>query len=261
MHNYLTSILAETQRHVDKLKMEVEKNAEHPLHATHLSPTKSLKQALSQPKINIIAEIKRNSPSKGQLAEIKDPVELAQKYYQAGAAAISVLTNQVGFNGSLQDLNAIANALKSTPCAILRKDFIIDDIQIPEAIYYGADAVLLIVAVTQRQTLELLNVCRQYRIDALVEVHTAEELELALEFGAEIIGINNRNLSTFNIDTETALRLKPLIPKHIISVAESGITSEKTAESYIEAGFNALLIGEALVKSKDPKQFISDLRL
>ena len=260
MHNYLTDIVKETQTQVDALKAVVNENATHPFHAMSLPKLKSLKHALSQEAVNVIAEIKRKSPSKGTLAEIADPVALAETYAEAGAAAISVLTNQIGFNGSLKDLSAVADALKSTPLAILRKDFIIDPIQIIEAIYYGADAVLLIVAVTQFKTAELLKTCQKYHIDALVEVHTEAELTLALEYNAQIIGINNRNLSTFEIDKMNALRLKKLIPENVITVAESGIDSIDTAKKYIDAGFNALLIGETLVQAKNPQEFIRDVK-
>ncbi len=252
MHNYLKKIITDTQQTIADLKKSsvIQKNQRH--------SDKSFKQQLSQPGINVIAEIKRCSPSKGDLAPISDPIELATAYASNQVAAISVLTN-AAFKGSLNDLQKVSNHLNSSPIAVLRKDFIMDEQQIFESIHYGADAILLIVAVTQEKTSDLLEICRQAGIDALVEVANQAELTYAVSIGAEIIGINNRDLNSFAVDTQKALQLKPHIPDSIIAVVESGIDSPETAKPYIDAGFNALLIGEALVKTPSVTTFMQAL--
>lgn len=253
MHDYLSKIIEKTHESLQRLKQQF---ADFTVHEREI---KSLKKALSHSTIDIIAEIKRHSPSLGKLASITNPLELVNTYVSAKASAISVLTNEYGFSGSINDLQQIATALNDTEVAVLRKDFIIDPIQIIESVQCGADALLLIVAVTQEKTESLLKFCRTCGIEALVEVHNKNELDYALSIGAEIIGVNNRNLTTFEIDTTIALNLKPYIPNHIISVAESGIKNAEIAKQYIEAGFNALLIGEALVTAADPKKFIQEI--
>ncbi|HEV2614637.1 MAG TPA: indole-3-glycerol-phosphate synthase [Gammaproteobacteria bacterium] len=223
-----------------------------------MTSKKSFKQSLQNNYLSIIAEIKRRSPSKGDLAEIIDPTQLAETYIQSGANAISVLTNTPLFCGSLEDLKKVAD--HNTSMSILRKDFITDFAQIDDAIKYGANAVLLIVANLGEKTKVLLEYAKSVNLDALVEVHTEAEVELALNIGSEIIGINNRNLKTFYVDTHRALELKKIIPKDIITVAESGILNSKLARDYYKAGFNAVLIGEALVTSKNPAEFIRACR-
>lgn len=244
MHNRLQKILAEKAQELARLKC----------------PRKSLKAALRQTQLSVIAEIKRASPSKGELAEISDPCALAERYVAGGAAAISVLTDQPFFGGCLEDLENVSKALRYHPQPILRKDFLIDPLQIAEAFFKGADAVLLIVAVLGDQTAEFLKVTKSYGMEALVEVHTLAELELAIAAGAEMIGINNRNLETFEIDIETAFKLKAALPAHIISVAESGILEANLAGQYRQAGFDAVLIGEALVKASSPEVFLEACR-
>lgn len=262
MHNYLTKIITQTQLEVEQLKKNIAHNIDHPLYKItekSLQPAKSFKQAISGPNIDIIAEIKRHSPSKGKIANIIDPVKLAHRYADANASAISVLTNTPSFHGSLADMQQVATALTNSDVAILRKDFIIDPVQIPESIYYGADAILLIVAVTQDKTEALLNSAKESRIDAIVEINTTEELEYAVRIGAEIIAINNRNLNTFEIDPNNAIKLKPMIPDKVLSIAASGIDSIHTARPYIDINFDALLIGEALVSMDDPSTLINEL--
>lgn len=264
MHDYLLEILANKAHEVAALKTRVA-NAPHSqiarfLKGDKLLMKKSFKKALQATTIAVIAEIKRKSPSKGELAEIRDPITLAQHYITGGAAAISVLTDDYAFNGTVADMNSIATAYHDTNVAILRKDFILDEIQIAEAAAYGANAVLLIVAVLGDKTARLLNYCKALGIDALVEVHSRDELDLATNIGAEIIGVNNRNLTTFAVDIENAVRLKTDIPNHVIAVAESGIHSIEIAQRYAALGYNALLIGEALVKSNNPQQLINNVR-
>lgn len=221
---------------------------------------KSFKKALLNSYPAVIAEIKRKSPSKGDLAEIRDPVSLAQAYMTGGAAAISVLTNAEGFKGSLQDLQAVSAALQNTPVPILRKDFILEASQVEESLAYGANVILLIVSVLKEKTHDLLKLARSIGLEVLVEVHTREELIYALSIDADIIGVNNRNLQTFEINPEQAIELKPHIPASVLSIAESGIRSVSDAQKYLSVGYQGLLIGEALVKSKNPAQLIRDIR-
>lgn len=218
-----------------------------------IRPRRSLKQALRQESISLIAEIKRQSPSRGLIKAVDDPVALARRYCQGGAAALSILTDQA-FGGSLHDLSNIASILPEIP--LLRKDFLIDPVQIQESLQYGASAVLLIVAILGPKTKGMLEQARRLGLDALVEVHDAHELKLAFNSGAEIIGINNRNLQTFEVDLNISRLLGPQIPDSIIKVAESGICTRSDVEGMQEAGFDAVLIGEALMKAESPEKLI-----
>jgi indole-3-glycerol phosphate synthase len=249
--NKLDAIIAHKHREVAKLSGHFIK--------PRIS-SKSFKRSLRNDQLAIISEIKRRSPSKGLLAEITDPVQLANNYISAGTNAISILTDELFFNGSLNDLLSVSSALQQNPTPILRKDFIIHPFQIDEAIMAGADAVLLMVSVLGDKTKELLDYCKTMNIDALVEIHTQKELDLAITIGSEIIGVNNRNLSTFEVDTNQAFNLIKYIPDHIIKVAESGILQPELAQQYYQAGFDAVLIGEALVKSSSPADFIGACR-
>ncbi|MFN7097882.1 MAG: indole-3-glycerol-phosphate synthase, partial [Gammaproteobacteria bacterium] len=213
-------------------------------------------KALHQTELSVIAEIKRKSPSKGELAPINNPLELAAKYVVGGANALSILTDQQFFGGSLNDLVTVVKMLGHDRIPILRKDFIIDEIQIAESVAAGADAILCIVAIHKNNTGTIVSKAKKMGLDVLVEVHDEEELETALCANADIIGINNRNLNTFEINLDTAYRLKKLIPNHVTTVAESGIIEPQQAVKYREAGFNAVLIGEALVTSNQPQTFI-----
>lgn len=266
MHDYLKAILANKKREVDELLEIVAADIHHPIlpvlagqHSDVIR--KSLRQALLQYPLSVIAEIKRRSPSKAQLAEIMDPVALAKQYVAGGAAAISVLTDFTGFGGTLADLTVVANFLNSSKnnVPVLRKDFILHEVQIAESIVAGADAVLLIVAVLQEQTEALLAAANRMKIEALVEVHTLEELEYAIKIGAEIIGVNNRNLSTFAVDLNCSVELIKSIPSSVVKVTESGIDQPETGRKLAALGFNALLIGESLVKSTLPEIFIREL--
>ena len=255
MNNILRKILKHKETEVDALKqrsdlMEVKKRESN----------KSFKDSLLQDGLSIIAEIKRKSPSKGELAEITNPIELALDYVQGGANAISVLTDNKYFGGSGKDLTAVVNALKDTPVTVLRKDFIIDPIQIDEAIMLGADAVLLIVAALEDRLQSLLEYAKAKNIDALVEVHNLTELELAVAAGAEIIGVNNRDLTTFQVDIIHSLELISQMPPQIITVSESGVDSATVAQQLYGAGFDAVLVGEALVRSPNPANFIEQMR-
>ena len=205
--------------------------------------------ALTGNGIRLIAEVKRASPSRGVLCPNFDPVELAKTYAQGGAAAISVLTETNYFQGSINHLAAIREEVR---LPLLRKDFIFNRYQIYESAAYGADALLLIVAIlSQEQLTELLSLSRSLGLSCLVEVHNEKEIERALVSGAEIIGINNRDLNTFAVDIDTTRRLRPLIPQGRIVVSESGIKSRRDIESLKEWGVNAVLVGEALVTAGD----------
>lgn len=253
MHDYLQKIIDDKKRELDVLDIDLMKSKKR------LYPMKSFKNALGDGAPNVIAEIKRRSPSKGALASIDDPVLLAEQYVKGGASALSVLTN-AAFSGSIDDLQHIAQALSNQKTAILQKEFILDERQLDQAVLMGADAILLIVAVLKEKTEELLCSAKKRQLDVLVEVHDQEELEYAIAINAEIIGVNNRNLHTFELNPLQALQLKPFIPNDKITVAESGIQSLDLARDYIRAGFDALLIGEMLVKSGQPKQLIEEIR-
>jgi indole-3-glycerol phosphate synthase len=198
----------------------------------------------------LIAEIKRASPSRGNLSAVPEPVELARRYRDNGAAAVSVLTESRFFKGSLRDLQSISSAGLGIP--VLRKDFILDPWQVYEARVAGADAVLLIVAGLDPEQLELLQaVTMDLGMTALVEVHNRRELEIALACHPRLVGINNRNLANFEISLETTCELRPLIPAEIAVVAESGIHGTEDVLKMQAAGVDAILVGEALVTAKD----------
>ena len=205
--------------------------------------------ALEDTHTRLIAEVKRASPSRGVLRPDFNPVELAQKYAQGGAAAISVLTETNYFDGSIDHLAAIREEIR---LPLLRKDFIFDPYQVYESRAYGADALLLIVAIlSQEQLEELLSLSHNLGLSCLVEVHNEDEVERALGSQAKIIGINNRDLTTFKTDINTTHRLLPLIPQGRIVVSESGIRSRSDVEKLKRWGVNAVLVGEALVTAGD----------
>ena len=203
--------------------------------------------------VRVIAEVKRGSPSKGIFSKDIKAAELAKVYAENGAAAVSVLTNEDFFYGSIDDLLAGHNAIYELGVPVLRKEFIFDPYQIYEARAYGADAILLIVSMLDKsQLVDFKNIATSLWMQCLVEVHDEKELELALESDAEIIGINNRDLRTFNTTLETTEILGPQVPNGRILVSESGISSRADVERVLEAGAGAVLIGESLVTSDDP---------
>ncbi|MFA5323863.1 MAG: indole-3-glycerol phosphate synthase TrpC [Smithella sp.] len=213
-----------------------------------LEPCRDFVGALDATSCNIIAEVKCASPSRGRLVDDFDPVRIAAIYEQNGAAAISVLTDEKYFAGHKHYLSQIRRKVK---LPLLRKDFIIDTIQIYETRTIGADAILLIVHVLGKKLSEFISLSKEMGLSPLVEVHTEEELELAMNSGAEIIGINNRNLDTFVTDIETSYRLKARIPADKIVVAESGIRNRKDIELLMNSGIHVFLIGEHLVIAPD----------
>lgn len=221
------------------------------------APTVDAHELLRADGVSVIAEVKRSSPSKGALAPISDPASLAAKYEEAGASVISVLTEQRRFGGSLADLDAVRKAV-SLP--VLRKDFMIDEYQFFEARAHGADVVLLIVAALSKSQLkDFYDLSTELAMAVLVEVHTEDELERALEISPRIIGVNSRNLKTLEVDSAGFQRLLPRIPDSIIRVAESGISSRKEVEFAQEFGADAVLVGEALVRAGDPISALHDL--
>jgi indole-3-glycerol phosphate synthase len=260
--NKLETILLQKKHEVVDLKQRLAQDVKHPiaqvLRGELLPKRPSFKTMLSSASLSVIAEIKRKSPSKGEIAAISDPARLAERYIQGGASALSILTDKQFFAGDINDLIQVAEIIGDRSIPIIRKDFIIDEAQIAEAAIAGASAVLCIVAVLGQKTKTLLEFARSINIDVLVEIHDQDELAMALDCGAEIIGINNRNLKTFTVNTQHALTIVSAIPDTIIKVAESGITNPALAREYYKAGFNAVLIGEALVKSDHPERFIRD---
>lgn len=203
---------------------------------------------------SVIAEVKRKSPSKGALADIPDPAVLAAAYARGGAAAISVLTEQRRFGGSLDDLRAVRAAVE-TP--ILRKDFIVSSYQLIEGRAAGADLALLIVAALDDDELRRLYAeARELGLTVLVEVHDEPETERAVELGAELIGVNARNLKTLAVDNDTFGRLAKLIPDDRVKVAESGISGVDDVQRFVDEGARAVLVGEALVKDGDPESAV-----
>jgi len=207
--------------------------------------------------IRLVAEIKKASPSKGLIRADFDPVEIGQTYEAAGASAISVLTDEKYFQGRLEYLKAVHDAV-SLP--LLRKDFIVDEYQVHEARAACADAILLIIAALDNQRLsELMSLAADLGMASLVEVHTADELKTAMDVGAEIIGINNRDLRTFEVKLETTLSLARDVPGDRILVSESGINSRADVEKLMSAGVDAILVGEALMREPDPAIKVREL--
>ncbi len=200
--------------------------------------------------VNVIAEIKRASPSKGMIASNIDPVEAARDYKTGGASAISILTESNFFKGSAEDLQCVHEAVQDIP--LLRKDFIIDEYQIYESVQIGADVVLLIVAALGEKILkEFIATTKTCGLRSLIEVHSEKDLEIALSAGAEIIGVNNRNLVTFEVSPKVSEKLARKIPKGIVSVSESGIYDLDGLRAASDAGYHAVLIGEHFMRSKD----------
>lgn len=206
--------------------------------------------ALRGERVQLIAEVKKASPSKGIIRPDFNPVEIARTYADNGAAAISVLTEAKYFQGSLNHLRDIREALGDRRLPLLRKDFICDPYQVYESRAYGADSLLLIVAMlTPEKLKELFGLSQQLGMDCLVEVHNEAELEIALNSRARVIGINNRDLSTFDVDMTTTKRLRPLIPKDRIVVSESGINNRADVEKLKKWGVDAVLVGESLMSA------------
>lgn len=216
------------------------------------------RQALLRDGINVIAEFKRRSPSKGVIRADADLKQIVQSYAAGGAAAISVLTEEDYFSGSLDDLRA---AKKSVNLPVLRKDFIVDEYQVYESAAAGADAVLLIVAALEDEQLRRLRrlIEDELGMDALIEVHTREEMQRAIACGANLIGVNNRNLHTFEVSLETSLSLAANAPPGVVLISESGLTNATDLARLHAAGYHGFLIGESLMRSEDPEAALREL--
>jgi indole-3-glycerol phosphate synthase len=214
-------------------------------------------EALTRPGLSVIAEFKRRSPSAGQIRDGAAPAEIARAYEAGGAAALSVLTDEAHFGGSLDDL---AEARRASELPVLQKDFIVDSYQLYEAALAGADAILLIVAALSPDDLrELHDDARDLDLDCVVEVHKETELETALTVDADVIGINNRNLDDFSVDVRTTFELMPDVPAGKTVVSESGISDRSTLEELERVGVDAVLIGEALMRADDPAAKVREL--
>jgi len=260
--NFLSEIVARKRQVVRRLRanssvetlhrraLEIRKNAvTHRLHQTLNAPSSALK---------IIAEFKRASPSVGMIQSDLSPADAARLYERGGACAVSVLTDEEHFGGSMNDLSAVRS---STHLPVLRKDFIIDEIQIYEAVTAGADAILLIVAALDDASLgELRKVAEdELGLDALIEVHTSDELRRALNTGAKIIGVNNRDLQTFEVSLSTSERLIAEAPQDSVMISESGLRDPAQLRRLYALGFRGFLIGEQLMRAKNPETALRDL--
>ena len=213
--------------------------------------------ALRKPNLAVVAEMKQRTPSMGVLSDEYRPADLAHAYTDGGAAAISVLTHMAGFGGRVDHIRM---ARAATQLPILRKDFVTDPYEIAEARACGADAVLLIVAALESQQLrDLVALTRSRGIAALVEVHDEAETAAAIEAGAQVVGVNHRDLKTFTVDLSLTERLRKLVPKEVVFVAESGVHSAADARRMREAGADAVLVGEVLMRSADPAATIKEL--
>ncbi len=254
MHSRLIEILDEKKREVALLKQKG-------LPAESLAEglqIRDFKAALaSQDRTDLIAEIKFASPSAGVIREKSDPLAIGRMYDQAGAAAISLLTDKKFFGGDLNNLVPLKNEV-SLP--ILRKDFIIDEIQVRESLLFGADAILLIVRIlTKQQFRELLSAANESGLAVLTEIHDRADLETAIDSEAEIIGINNRDLDTFEVSIKTTLELVPLVPENRVVVSESGIITSQDVTTVKNKGVQAVLVGTSIMKSDDPAEKVREL--
>jgi len=257
MHNIINLILETKKRQINILR----KN-EKPLYSLlkKTKPPLSFKNAIKREgKISLIAEIKQASISSGILKKEFNFLEIARIFKESNVSAISVLTEEEFFLGKL---SYIENIKKEIDLPILRKDFIIDEIQILESKVAGADAILLIANILDESKLKKLYVfCKELNLDAIVEIHTQKDLKKALNIGAEIIGINNRNLNTLKVDLSTTEKLIPFIPKDAVKVSESGINSMKDVLLLKGLGVDAVLVGEALMKAENIKEKINELNI
>jgi indole-3-glycerol phosphate synthase len=241
--------LAERQRNVslEQLK-DMARRQQSPLDAL---------AALKADGVSVIAEVKRASPSRGAMADIADPAALAGEYEAGGARVISVLTERRRFGGSLEDLAAVRRAVQ---VPVLRKDFIVSSYQLWESRAYGADLVLLIVAALEQSALvSLVERAQSIGMLPLVEVHTDEELDRAIDAGATVVGVNARDLGTLEVDRSVFTRLAPRVPEGVVKIAESGVRGPHDLLQYAAAGADAVLVGESLVTGKDPRAAVADL--
>ena len=213
--------------------------------------------ALNKEGMSLIAEVKRSSPSKGDLAEISDPISLAKSYQDGGADLVSVLTEERKFKGRVSDLIGVRQSIN---LPVLRKDFIVTEFQVYESRILGSDLLLLIIAgLSKSQLIDFYQLATELGMSVLVEVHTMSEAEVALDIGAKIIGVNCRNLKTLELDKNAFELILPKLPDSVVKIAESGISTRTEVEAVAELGANAILVGETLVKSGNPVHTIKDL--
>lgn len=213
--------------------------------------------ALNKEGMSLIAEVKRSSPSKGDLAEISDPISLAKSYQDGGADLVSVLTEERKFKGRVSDLIGVRQSIN---LPVLRKDFIVTEFQVYESRILGSDLLLLIIAgLSKSQLIDFYQLATELGMSVLVEVHTISEAEVALDIGAKIIGVNCRNLKTLELDKNAFELILPKLPDSVVKIAESGISTRTEVEAVAELGANAILVGETLVKSGNPVHTIKDL--
>ena len=255
--DFLTKIIEEKTGFVKSQKTHLSEK-ELQKKSQSIYPKRSFAKSIDQPgKISLIAEIKQASPSKGIIRREFNPVDIALTYQDSGADALSVLTEEKYFKGSLAHLNQIK---EKTELPILRKDFIIDTYQIYDSNLFGADAILLIAEIlSEQQLVEFLGLANSLKLDCLVEVGSKQDLDKALKANAEIIGINNRNLHTFDVDLGTAEKLVPFIPKDRIIVVESGLSNHSQISALKDLGVNAVLIGETFLRAEDIKAKVKEL--
>jgi indole-3-glycerol phosphate synthase len=263
--HYLDQIMRQKRLEIKQLIQIMETDPNHPLNVI-LDQNKTLKnrfsKALDRPNLTVIGELKRRSPSRGDIQKITDPVLLAMQYCQGGASAISVLTDSTHFGGSINDLQKVSHALaiKHPDIPTLRKDFIIHPLQLAEAVFAGASAVLLIACVLGKELKMLIKEAGRLGLETLTEIHDIADLELAIEAEAPVIGVNHRNLKTFEIDLNISEALRKHIPPHVIAVAESGIHTPEQAQRIHSLGYHAILVGEALIQSKNPSELIMRMK-
>jgi indole-3-glycerol phosphate synthase len=251
---WLKKILEQKAIEISELRKEGPERRYHEL-SGQLGPVRDFYGSLrsTEGKINLIAEIKKASPSRGVLVEDFRPLELAERYAGIGASAFSVLTDRQFFQGSSEYLQAVS---RKFTLPVLRKDFIVDESQIYDSRLMGADAALLIVAALDKlQLRKYLQLFSELGLHALVEVHDRKELDSALEAGARILGVNNRDLRDFSVDLQTSARLRPFMPDGVIAVTESGLKSAADVRLMQQAGFDAVLIGEGLLTSEELKRY------
>ena len=243
--NVLSEIIARKRERVREAKTRANPHA--------------FRRALQKDGINIIAEFKRRSPSKGMIREDANPIEIARAYETGGAVAMSVLTEEDYFAGSLDDLREVKSTVD---LPVLRKDFIVDEYQVYESAIAGADAILLIVAALDDESLARLRRLAEdeLQMDALVEVHTSDEMKRAVACGAKLIGVNNRNLRTFEVSLETSLSLTREAPSEALLISESGLNNSADLRRLYNAGYRGFLIGETLMRAHDPASALRSFR-
>ncbi len=246
MHPRLNEILAHKRREVESLRKKGLPDGRR----MGLAPIRDFKKAISRPDgIGLIAEIKFGSPSAGVIRERTDPCSLGRIYEESGVTAISLLTDSRFFGGDVEDLPRLKKAVS---VSLLRKDFILDEIQVRESFLFGADAILLIARILSREELkELVAASEEFGLTPLTEIHDRDDLEKAVEGGATVIGINNRDLDTFEVSLQTTFDLAPLIPKGCIKVSESGISDNKEIGLLRSVGIEAVLVGTSIMKSEE----------